>query len=82
MKLRALAFGIAAGVFLGVGVFVLDAYSILFGTGGNVGIIKWFVPGFDRNWSGAFIGLVVGLVEGFAVGSAFAWLYNRSSACS
>ena len=77
MKLHVLALGIATGIFLGVGIFVFDAYSILFGTGGNIGIIRWFVPGFDRNWAGAFIGLVVGFIEGFLVYSIFALLYNR-----
>ena len=77
MKLRVLAFGLAAGVFLGLGVFVADAYSLLFGAGENIGIMQLFVIGFDRNWPGAFIGLVSGFVEGFVAASAFAWFYNR-----
>ena len=77
MKLRVTAFGMAVGVFLAVGFFVATAFSVLFGTGGHIGYLAWILPWFDRNWLGAFIGLVGGFVEGFIVGSAFAWLYNR-----
>jgi hypothetical protein len=77
VKIHPLALGISLGLFLGLGVFLADAYSITTGSGESIGIIRWVVPGFDRNWPGAFTGLVVAFLEGLAAGTAFAWLYNK-----
>jgi hypothetical protein len=77
MKLRVRAFGMAAGVVLGLAYCMAMILSIAFGAGNTISLMRLVVPFFERNFVGVVAGLAGGFVEGFLVGAFFAWLYNK-----
>lgn len=77
MKLKVHAFAMAVGVYWGVCVMVCTLLAVYTGYLNDmmqllVGIYPWY----QVTVAGAFIGLGIGVVDGFIAGMIFAWLYN------
>lgn len=72
-------FGLALGIAIGLGTFILGVFSI-YGVGvGAVKALSGFYIGYDSTWIGALAGSLWGLVDGFVGGVLIAWLYNQLS---
>jgi len=78
MKLNAKAFGLAAGIFWGLGLGLLTLISIITGGFGNTLLypITELYIGYEVSYLGALIGLIYGFVDGFIGCYIFAALYN------
>lgn len=77
MKLNVKAFGLACGLLVGVGLFLVTWWIILFsGATQEVTFIGKVYRGYTISPLGSVIGLAWGLVDGFIGGAIFAWLYN------
>lgn len=77
MKLNIKSFALAAGLYWGVGLFLITWWLIMLeGTGGDAGFIGRLYPGYAITASGSVIGLFWALVDGLIGGAIFAWLYN------
>jgi hypothetical protein len=82
MKLNVKAFGMACGLFWGIGLFLITWWVILFeGSTGDLLAIGHVYRGYNISPAGSFIGLVWGLVDGFIGGVILAWLYNIFAGC-
>ncbi len=76
MKLRARAFGLAIGIVWGLTLFLTTIYSTLVGTGQTMSKLRTLYYGYQVSFGGAIVGLLWGIVTGFLLGAAVAWLYN------
>ncbi len=77
MKLNVKAFGLACGLLVGVGLFLVTWWIILFsGVTHEVTFIGKVYRGYTISPLGSVIGLAWGLADGFIGGAIFAWLYN------
>jgi hypothetical protein len=77
MKLNVKAFGLAFGLWWGLGLFFLTWWIMLFdGATGEVTMIGRLYRGYSISPIGSLIGLGWALVDGFAGGVILAWLYN------
>lgn len=77
------AFGCAAGVVFGAGLFIASAWLLVRGgaiVGPTLGLLSQYLPGFKVSWPGAFVGLAYGGVFGFVTGWATAHLKNMTAA--
>jgi hypothetical protein len=78
-RIDQVALGLALGVVSGAGLF-LATVSLLIKGGERVGptlqLINNYVPGYSVTWSGALIGAAGGLVLGFIIGWAVAFVRN------
>ena len=80
MKLNVKAFAVTCGLVWGFGVFALAWWVIVWdGSGGPVPVLGQMYRGFTYTPAGSIIGLIWGLVDGFALGGLVAWLYNKLS---
>ena len=77
MKLRARAFGLAIGIVWGITVFVATLWDGSVGKGQTMSLLSVFYYGYRVSFGGAVVGLIWGIVSGFLLGAAAAWLYNR-----
>ena len=81
MKLRPLAFGVAAGVLWGFGLFIVGVVNLSFPPYGEalLRMASSIYPGYDYGIGGlgeVVIGALYALLDGFVGGLVFAWLYN------
>lgn len=77
MKLNVQAFGLAAGIFWGVGVFL---FAFLAPVWGATEVIDWlakFYLGYGSDFTGALIGGLWGFADAGIGCAIFAWLYNK-----
>jgi len=78
MKSNVKAFALTCGICLGVGVFLMTWWVILFeGSTGAVTPIGVVFRGYSVSPLGSVIGLVWGIVTGLIGGGVLAWLYNK-----
>ncbi|HUJ77285.1 MAG TPA: bacteriophage holin [bacterium] len=79
MKLHALKFGLAAGIFWGVCLFLFTWVASLsgYGTPWLQAVVVPIYPGYTVSPLGSVLGLVYGFLDGIIGCSIFAWLYNR-----
>jgi hypothetical protein len=77
MKLRIRAMAMAVGVVSGLAVFFASVFSLWMGSGETIDYLRWVLPGFQRTYVGAFVGLIGGFAWGFVLGGLLAWSYNR-----
>jgi hypothetical protein len=78
MKLNVRSFALAAGIIVGLAVFAVTAWFLLFNYPGyTLHKLHKIYIGYSVTWPGALLGLAWGFVEGFIAGGIFAWLYNR-----
>jgi len=80
LRLNARAWGIAAGLMFGGGLFL--ATNILLIKGGpNVGqhlrLLRVFFPGYTVSFVGSLVGFVYAFVVGYALGRLVGSVYNR-----
>ncbi len=77
MKLNIKSFGLACGLFWGVGLFGLTWWVILLeGPTHDLLVIGHIYRGYDVSPLGSLAGLGYGLVDGGVGGALFAWTYN------
>ncbi|MBN1272275.1 MAG: bacteriophage holin [Candidatus Aminicenantes bacterium] len=77
MKLDKRAFGLAAGILAGMGIFLMTNLLLITGSEGNlVSNLRRIYFGYSLSFLGSLLGLVWGFVDGFIVGWIFAFLYN------
>ncbi|WP_457570486.1 bacteriophage holin [Desulfovulcanus sp.] len=77
MKLNVKAFSLAAGLFWGVGLFLITWWLILLeGASCEATLIGRLYPGYTISPLGSIIGLLWGFIDGLIDGAIFAWLYN------
>ena len=77
MKLDVKAFAITCGLLLGLGLFLVTWWIILFdGPSDRTTFIGQIYRGYGLNGAGSLAGLVWGLADGAIGGTIFAWLYN------
>ncbi len=76
MKLRVRAFGLAIGIVWGLILFLTTIESTLVGTGQTMSKLRTLYYGYQVSFGGAIVGLLWGVVSGFLLGAAVAWLYN------
>jgi hypothetical protein len=80
LRLSARASGLGIGVLCGGGLFLATFVLALRGgawTGEHLGLLSQFFPGYSVSLTGAFLGLIYGLVVGGAAGYLLARVYNR-----
>lgn len=78
MKLNVKAFAFTLALIMGVGLFLITWWVILFtGSTGENTVISVVYRGYNISAVGSLIGLAWGLVDGFIGGLIFAWLYNK-----
>ncbi len=77
MKLNIKAFSITFGITLGLTIFGITWWIILFdGITNEPTIIAKIYRGYNISPMGSIYGLIWGLVDGAISGAIFAWLYN------
>ena len=79
--LDTLAFGLAAGIVSGIGLFTATAVLLFQGgsvVGPTLGLLGNYLPAYEVTWPGAVVGLFEGGIAGTLVGSLFAVLRNWS----
>ena len=79
MKLNAVPLGVALGVVLGVGSFLMTLVIKSQGGGGHICLLRRVCPGFSVGVGGAFLGLLYWFVYGFVAGVLLAVVYNQIS---
>ena len=79
LKLNALKFALAGGVFSGIFVFGATIAGIygFFLLWANLILDIYGFLGYKINFAGAILGLVYGFIDGFVGLGIFAWLYNK-----
>ena len=75
-KFHVLSLALAAGIISGIGVFLLAIFGMYGVAEEIVTLIGSGYIGFEATWTGAFIGLAWGFVDGFVGIAIFALLYN------
>jgi hypothetical protein len=80
LRLNGRAWGIAAGLLLGGGLFIATNILVLKG-GPNVGkhlrLLGVFFPGYSVTFVGSIIGFIYAFVLGYAVGRLIGGVYNK-----
>jgi hypothetical protein len=80
LRLNARAWGIAAGLMLGSGLFVATNILVLKGgsvVGPHLGLLGVFLPGYRVTFVGSLIGFVYMFVIGYGLGRLVGEVYNR-----
>jgi hypothetical protein len=80
MRLEAVAQGVAAGLVLGLGLFLATNFLVLRGgvvVGPHLALLAQFFVGYDVSIAGSFVGLAWGAFYGFVIGYFVSTLYNR-----
>lgn len=77
MKLNVKAFAFTCALFMGLGLFVITWWIILFsGATQEITFVGKVYRGYSISPLGSVIGLVWGLIDGLIAGALFAWIYN------
>lgn len=76
MRLDGKALGLAAGILLGICVFLCTLWVLYRGGGEHMELLAKFYPGYSVSVAGSFLGLIYGFIDGFVGGWLLAWLYN------
>lgn len=82
MKLSVKGLGLAGGILWGVSLFLwtLIASSVLAWGKPVLDLLVSVYPYYTVSVTGAFVGLVMGFIDGFVGCALFAWLYNLCTA--
>ena len=77
MKINIKAFSLTCGLFMGIGLFLITWWIILFeGASGTPTLIGRVYLGYNISPIGSIIGLAWAFFDGIIGGAIFAWLYN------
>jgi hypothetical protein len=80
MKLQVKPFALTCGIIWGLGLFILTWWMLLFKEPkGEKTLIGKIYRGYNISPKGSIAGMLWGLVDGFAGGAVFAWMYNLLS---
>ena len=80
LRLNGRAWGIAAGMLLGLGLFIATNILVLKGgpqVGKHLGMLRVFFPGYSVTFVGSIIGFIYAFVLGYALGRVVGAVYNR-----
>jgi len=80
LRLNGRAWGIAAGLLLGGGLFLATILLVLRGgpnAGQHLSLLRVFFPGYQVSVVGAVIGFIYAFVVGYALGRLVGAVYNR-----
>jgi len=78
MKLSIKGFSLTCGLMMGIGLFCVTWWIILFeGSSTDPVSIGKVYRGYTFTPLGSVIGLGWGLIDGLIIGGIFAWVYNR-----
>jgi len=79
MKLDAVKFALAAGIFWGGALFVFTVVAAFtgYGTEWLNSFIATIYPGFSVSYGGSLLGLIYGFIDGFIGCWIFAAIYNK-----
>jgi hypothetical protein len=80
LRLNGRAWGIAAGLLCGGGLFIATNLLVLKGgaqVGRHLSLLAVFFPGYSVTFVGSIIGFIYGFVLGYAVGRLIGAVYNR-----
>jgi len=79
-RLNARAWGIAAGLLIGGGLFIATLILVIKGgpnPGPHLALLRIYFPGYRVTFPGAMVGFVYGFVLGYALGRLIGAMYNR-----
>ena len=76
------AFGTAIGIVVGLSIFLLTVYQVVFRPSTTTALLAQYFQGYSVTWTGAFIGLLWGFGVGFVMGWFVAFVRNLSIATS
>ena len=80
MKLNIKATSITFGLFIGISLFIVTWWIILFdGSSNSPTFIGKIYRGYSVTPIGSLIGLVWGLIDGAVCGAIIAWIYNKAN---
>jgi len=80
LKLNVKAFALSSGLFIGLGIFFMTWWIILFeGSTKDPTIIGLVYRGYNISPLGTVYGLIWGFFDGMIGGAILAWLYNMLS---
>ena len=80
LRLNGRAWGIAMGLFLGLGLFLATIILVIRGgpnMGQHLGLLGIYLPGYQVSILGALIGFVYMFVIGYGLGRLIGGAYNR-----
>lgn len=80
LRLNARAWGIAAGLLLGGGLFLATNVLVLKGgqqIGKHLQLLAVFFPGYSVSFVGSIIGFIYAFVLGYALGRLIGTVYNK-----
>jgi hypothetical protein len=78
MKLNVKSFALTAGVFWGLGLFLLTWWIIAFdGETKEATLISKLYRGYTISAIGSVIGAIYGFFDALIGGAVFAWIYNK-----
>jgi len=79
MKLNINAFGLTIGIVAAACILLMLLIGLILPGYGNVMLrcLASIYPGFSATIGGSILGLIYGFVDGYIVGVAVAWLYNK-----
>ncbi len=78
-KLDKVALGLAAGIIMGLGLFLATIILLIKGgnpVGPNLALLGQYFIGYTVTWKGSLVGLAYGGVSGFVLGWSTAFLRN------
>jgi hypothetical protein len=80
VRLNERAWGVAFGLLFGLGLFLATIILVVRGgatVGPHLALLGVYLRGYEVTWTGAFVGLLYGLVLGYAAGWTIGAMYNR-----
>jgi hypothetical protein len=80
LRIHERGWGIAAGLMLGLSLFVATNVLVLKGgeeVGPHLGLLSVYFPGYRVSFLGSFVGFVYAFVLGYLVGATICAIYNR-----
>jgi hypothetical protein len=79
LRLNARAWGVAVGLFFGLGLFLATNVLVLRGgppVGPHLGLLRAFLPGYRVTFGGSLVGFAYAFVIGYGVGWTIGRVYN------
>jgi hypothetical protein len=77
MRFSVKSFALTCGILIGLGVFLLTWWIIIFdGSSCETTFIGRIYRGYNISPLGSLFGLIWGFIDGLIGGAVFAWLYN------
>jgi hypothetical protein len=75
-KIDKTAFSLSSGLVFFLGMFVVTAISIIKGSGPDLAMLSYYLPGYGMTWLGNIVGSIYVGVIGLVLGWFFGMLWN------